>query len=51
VVALFKHHRGAQVASTTLIAPMTRDFAAAVQSFAKGCGSFVTTPRDQESAG
>ena len=35
VVAFFKHHRGAQVASTTLMAPMTRDFAAAVQSFAK----------------
>jgi hypothetical protein len=35
VVAFFKGHRGAQVASTTLMAPMTRDFAAAVQQFAK----------------
>lgn len=35
VVAFFKGHRGAQVASTTLMAPMTRDFAAAVQRFAK----------------
>lgn len=35
VVAFFTGHRGAQVASTTLMAPMTRDFAAAVQAFAK----------------
>ena len=35
VVAFFKGHRGAQVASTTLMAPMTRDFAAAVQQCAK----------------
>jgi hypothetical protein len=35
VVAFFKHHRGAQVASTTPMARMARDFAAAVQSFAK----------------
>lgn len=35
VVAFFKGHRGAQVASTTLMAPMTRAFAAAVQAFAK----------------
>jgi hypothetical protein len=35
VVAFFKGHRKAQVASTTLMAPMTRDFAAAVQAFAK----------------
>jgi hypothetical protein len=35
VVGFFKGHRGAQVASTTLMAPMTRDFAAAVQAFAK----------------
>jgi hypothetical protein len=38
VVAFFKGHRGAQVASTTLMAPMTRAFAAAVQQFAKGEG-------------
>lgn len=38
VVAFFKGHRGAQVASTTLMAPMTRDFAAAVQRFAKQQG-------------
>jgi hypothetical protein len=35
VVAFFKGHRGAQVASTTLMGPMTRAFAAAVQAFAK----------------
>ncbi|WP_200243729.1 hypothetical protein [Thiohalocapsa halophila] len=35
VVGFFKGHRGAQVASTTLMAPMTREFAAAVQAFAK----------------
>lgn len=35
VVAFFQGHRGAQVASTTLMAPMTRDVAAAVQAFAK----------------
>jgi hypothetical protein len=35
VVGFFKGHRGAPVASTTLMAPMTRDFAAAVQAFAK----------------
>jgi hypothetical protein len=35
VVGFFKGHRGAQAASTTLMAPMTRDFAAAVQAFAK----------------
>jgi hypothetical protein len=38
VVGFFKGHRGAQVASTTLMAPMTRDFAAAVQAFAKRDG-------------
>lgn len=38
VVAFFKGHRGAQVASTTLMAPMTRDFAAAIQAFAKQKG-------------
>ena len=35
VVSFFKGHRGAQVASTPLMAPMTREFAAAVQTFAK----------------
>jgi hypothetical protein len=35
VVGFFKGHRGAQVVSTTLMAPMTRAFAAAVQAFAK----------------
>ncbi len=35
VVSFFKGHRGAQVASTTLMAPMSRDFTAAVQAFAK----------------
>ncbi len=38
VVAFFKGHRGAQVASTTLMAPMTPEFAAAVQRFAKQHG-------------
>lgn len=35
VVSFFKGHRGAQVASTTLMAPMSRDFVAAIRLFAK----------------
>jgi len=35
VVSFFKGHRGAQVASTTLMAPMSRDFVAAIRRFAK----------------
>lgn len=35
VVSFFKGHRGAQVASTTLMAPMSRDFVAAIRAFAK----------------
>jgi hypothetical protein len=35
VVSFFKGHRGAQVASTTLMAPMSRDFVAAIHHFAK----------------
>jgi hypothetical protein len=35
VVGFFKQHRGAQFASTKLMAPMTQAFAAAVQGFAK----------------
>ncbi|MEE4316050.1 MAG: hypothetical protein V2I74_03610 [Erythrobacter sp.] len=35
VVGFFKQHRGARFASTKLMAPMTRAFAAAVQDFAK----------------
>ena len=38
VVAFFKGHRGAQVASTTLMAPMSRDFVAAIHAFAKRHG-------------
>jgi hypothetical protein len=38
VVGFFKQHRGAQFASTTLMAPMTRAFAAEVQRFAKQAG-------------
>ncbi|WP_328987928.1 hypothetical protein [Thiorhodovibrio winogradskyi] len=38
VVNFFKGHRGAQVASTTLMAPMTKEFAAAVHAFAKRNG-------------
>ena len=38
MVACFKGHRGERVASTPLMAPMTRDFAAAVQRFAKQHG-------------
>jgi hypothetical protein len=35
VAAFFKGHRGATVASTTLMAPMSRDFGAAIHAFAK----------------
>lgn len=35
VVAFFKEHRGAVVASTTLMAPMSKAFVAAIQGFAK----------------
>jgi hypothetical protein len=35
VVAFFKGHRGAQVASTTLMAPMSKAFVAAIHRFAK----------------
>lgn len=35
VVSFFKGHRGAQVASTTLMAPMSRDFVAAIHAFAQ----------------
>lgn len=38
VVSFFKGHRGAQVASTTLMAPMSRDFVAAIHAFAKRRG-------------
>jgi hypothetical protein len=38
VVGFFKQHRGAQFASTKLMAPMTQAFAAAVQGFAKRAG-------------
>ena len=35
VVSFFKGHRGARVASTTLMAPMSRAFVAAIRAFAK----------------
>jgi hypothetical protein len=35
VVGFFREHRGAQVASTTLMAPMSRDFVAAIHTFAR----------------
>ena len=35
VSAFFRHHRGAVVASTTLMAPMSKTFVAAIQRFAK----------------
>ena len=35
VSAFFRHHRGAAVASTTLMAPMSKAFVAAIQRFAK----------------
>jgi hypothetical protein len=38
VAAFFKGHRGATVASTTLMAPMSRDFGAAIHAFAKRHG-------------
>jgi len=38
VAAFFKGHRGATVASTTLMAPMSRDFVAAIHAFAKRHG-------------
>jgi hypothetical protein len=38
VVSFFKGHRGARVASTTLMAPMSRDFVAAIHAFAKRQG-------------
>ena len=51
-MAFFKGHRVAQVASTTLLAPMTREFAAAVQRFAKQHGievvHFEKGPRKDE---
>ena len=40
VVSFFKGHRGAQVASTTLMAPMSRDFVAAIHAFAKRQGDW-----------
>jgi hypothetical protein len=47
VVGFFKRHRGAQVASTTLMAPMTREFAAAVQAFAKREGVEIVFAKAQ----
>ena len=38
VVGFFKGHRGAVVASTTLMAPMSRAFVAAIEAFAKHHG-------------
>ena len=38
VAYFFKQHRGAQVASTTLMAPMSRDFAKQVHGFAREQG-------------
>ena len=38
VVAFFKGHRGAQVASTTLMAPMSKAFVASIHAFAKHHG-------------
>ena len=38
VVYFFKQHRGAQVASTTLMAPMTRDFVKRIHGFARDEG-------------
>jgi hypothetical protein len=35
VVTFFKGHRGAKVASTTLMSPMSHDFVTAIQAFAK----------------
>jgi len=35
VSTFFRHHRGAVVASTTLMAPMSKTFVAAIQRFAK----------------
>lgn len=35
VVGFFREHRGAQVASTTLMAPMSKDFVKWIYSFAK----------------
>jgi hypothetical protein len=35
VVTFFKGHRGAKVASTTLMSPMSHDFVRAIQAFAK----------------
>lgn len=35
VSAFFRHHRGAVVASTTLMAPMSKDFVAGIHRFAK----------------
>ena len=35
VVSFFKGHRGAQVASTTLMAPMSRAFVAAIHTFVR----------------
>ena len=38
VVAFFKGHRGAAVASTTLMAPMSRAFVTGIEAFAKAQG-------------
>ncbi|MDE0157715.1 MAG: IS66 family transposase, partial [Gammaproteobacteria bacterium] len=38
VVSFFKQHRGAQVASTTLMAPMSRAFVKAIRQFARDEG-------------
>ena len=35
VVGFFREHRGAQVASTTLMAPMSKDFVKQIHRFAK----------------
>ncbi|MEN8133057.1 MAG: hypothetical protein ABFS45_23335 [Pseudomonadota bacterium] len=38
VVGFFREHRGAQVASTTLMAPMSKDFVSQIYAFAKQHG-------------
>jgi len=48
VVYFFKHHRQYRFASTTLMAPMTRDFVRGIEGFAQAAGLSVDVfPNDQ----
>jgi len=48
VVYFFKHHRQYRFASTTLMAPMTRDFVRSIEQFAKTTGLAIEQfPNDQ----